>query len=88
MKVLLTPWRRLLAEREFVILLISQLVLGMAYSFVVPFYSMFGTIEVGNPGDLAVLDRDYFTIPDDDIKKIRSLLTIVGGRIMYNNGVA
>ena len=46
-KALLTPWRRLLAEREFVVLLISQLVLGMAYSFVVPFYSMFGTIEVG-----------------------------------------
>lgn len=46
-KALLTPWHRLLAEREFVVLLISQLVLGMAYSFVVPFYSMFGTIEVG-----------------------------------------
>ena len=46
-KALLTPWRRLLAEREFVVLLLSQLVLGMAYSFVVPFYSMFGTIEVG-----------------------------------------
>lgn len=47
MKVLLTPWRRLLGQREFVVLLLSQLVLGMAYSFVVPFYSMFGTIEVG-----------------------------------------
>lgn len=46
-KDLITPWRRLLAEREFVVLLLSQLVLGMAYSFVVPFYSMFGTIEVG-----------------------------------------
>jgi MFS transporter, SET family, sugar efflux transporter len=46
-KALLTPWRRLLAVREFVVLLVSQLVLGMAYSFVVPFYSMFGTIEVG-----------------------------------------
>ncbi len=47
MKALLTPWRRLLAEREFVVLMLSNLVLGMAYSFVVPFYSMFGTIEVG-----------------------------------------
>lgn len=47
MKALITPWRRLLAEREFIVLLLSQLVLGMAYSFVVPFYSMFGTIEVG-----------------------------------------
>jgi SET family sugar efflux transporter-like MFS transporter len=47
MKALLAPWRRLLAEREFIVLLVSQLVLGMAYSFVAPFYSMFGTIEVG-----------------------------------------
>jgi len=46
-KALLTPWRRLLSEREFVVLLLSNLLLGMAYSFVVPFYSMFGTIEVG-----------------------------------------
>lgn len=47
MQALLKPWRRLLAEREFVVLLLSQLVLGMAYSFVVPFYSMWGTEHVG-----------------------------------------
>lgn len=46
-KELITPWRRLLREPEFVILMLSNLVLGLAYSFVVPFYSMFGTIEVG-----------------------------------------
>ena len=27
-----------------------------------------GSIEVGNHADLAVLDRDYFTVPDEDIK--------------------
>lgn len=47
LKDLITPWRRLLSEREFIVLLLSNLLLGMAYSFVVPFYSMFGTIEVG-----------------------------------------
>lgn len=47
LKDLITPWRRLLAEREYVVLLLCNLLLGMAYSFVVPFYSMFGTIEVG-----------------------------------------
>ena len=47
-----------------------------------------GTIEAGKLADLVVLDRDYFTVPDADIKKIRSLLTLVGGRIAYNNGVA
>jgi len=47
-----------------------------------------GTIETGKLADLAVLDRDYFAVPDADIKKIRSLLTVVGGRIVYNNGIA
>jgi predicted amidohydrolase YtcJ len=46
-----------------------------------------GSIEAGHHADLAVLDRDYFTVPDDQIKRIRSVLTIVGGRVMYNNGV-
>ena len=41
-----------------------------------------GSIEVGNHGDVAVLDRDYFTVPDEDIKHIRSVLTIVGGKIV------
>ncbi|AOS46216.1 Sugar efflux transporter A [Lacunisphaera limnophila] len=47
MKALLAPWRRLLGHREFGIMALSNLVLGMAYSFVAPFYSMFGTLEVG-----------------------------------------
>ena len=47
MKALLDPWRQMLRHREFGIMAASNLVLGMAYSFVAPFYSMFGTIEVG-----------------------------------------
>jgi predicted amidohydrolase YtcJ len=46
-----------------------------------------GSIEVGNRADLAVLDRDYFTVPDADIKKIKSVLTLVGGKISHNDGV-
>ncbi len=42
-----------------------------------------GSIEAGNHADLAVLDRDYFTVPDDDIKRVRSLMTVVGGRIVH-----
>jgi predicted amidohydrolase YtcJ len=42
-----------------------------------------GSIEVGNHADLAVLDRDYFTVPDDDIKRVRSLMTVAGGRIVH-----
>ncbi len=46
-----------------------------------------GSIEPGKLADLAVLNKDYFTAPDAEIKQIRSLLTIVGGRIVYNSGV-
>jgi predicted amidohydrolase YtcJ len=47
-----------------------------------------GSIEVGKLADLTVLDRDYFAVPDVDIKKVRSMLTLVGGRVVHNNGVA
>ena len=45
-----------------------------------------GSIEPGNHGDLVVLDRDYFTIADADIPRIRSLLTIIGGEIKHDSG--
>jgi len=31
---------------------------------------------------LLVIDRDYFTIPVDDILKIRPLMTMVGGKMV------
>ena len=46
-----------------------------------------GSLEVGNHGDLVVLDRDYFTCPDDDIKKIKSVMTVIGGLVKYDAGV-
>ena len=42
-----------------------------------------GSIEVGKLADLVVLDRDYLTVPDDQIKDIRSVMTFVNGRIAY-----
>jgi predicted amidohydrolase YtcJ len=45
-----------------------------------------GSIEPGKLADVAVLDRDYFTIPDADISKIRSLMTIVDGKIVHGSG--
>ncbi len=45
-----------------------------------------GTIEPGRLGDLVVLDRDYFTVPDEDLKRIRSALTVVDGTIVHSDG--
>jgi predicted amidohydrolase YtcJ len=42
-----------------------------------------GTIGVGKYGDLAVLSADYFTIPDEAIPHIESVLTVAGGKIVY-----
>ena len=47
-----------------------------------------GTIETGNHGDLVVLDRDCFSVSDEDLKHTRSLLTVVAGKIVHNDGVA
>ncbi len=45
-----------------------------------------GSIEPGKLADLNVLDRDYFTVPDAELKKIRSVLTIVNGNIVHDSG--
>lgn len=42
-----------------------------------------GSIEVGKLADLAVLDRDYMTVPVEDIRDLESVLTMVDGRIVY-----
>ena len=46
-----------------------------------------GSIEVGNHADLVVLDRDFFTVPDEDIRRIKSVLTVVGGKVSHNDGI-
>lgn len=42
-----------------------------------------GKIAPGHLADLALLDKDYFTVPDDQIKTISSVLTIVDGRVVF-----
>ena len=45
-----------------------------------------GSIEVGKLADLAVLNADYLTIAEDQIRSIESVLTMVGGRVVYAVG--
>jgi predicted amidohydrolase YtcJ len=45
-----------------------------------------GALEVGQLADLAVLSRDYLSIPIGEIGGTVSLLTMVGGRIVYADG--
>jgi predicted amidohydrolase YtcJ len=42
-----------------------------------------GSLEVGKLGDLIVIDRDVLKCPIDDIRKTKVLLTVVGGKVVF-----
>jgi hypothetical protein len=44
-----------------------------------------GSIEVGKDADLAVWDRDLYTVPSDQLKDLRCLLTLFRGSIVYRD---
>ena len=43
-----------------------------------------GSIQPGKLADLVAIDRDYLTVPADQIKDIKAVLTMVGGRVVYD----
>jgi predicted amidohydrolase YtcJ len=45
-----------------------------------------GTLEVGKFADLVVLSADYFSVPVDEIRDIESVMTMVGGKVVYGAG--
>ena len=45
-----------------------------------------GSIEAGKLGDLVVLDRDYFSVSDADMRRTRSILTVVDGKVVHDSG--
>jgi hypothetical protein len=45
-----------------------------------------GTIAVGQLADVAALTADYLSVPEEEIKGIESVLTIVDGKIVYGAG--
>jgi predicted amidohydrolase YtcJ len=45
--------------------------------------SQMGAIAPGYLADFVLLDRDYFAVPEDQIKSISSVLTIMDGRVVF-----
>ena len=43
-----------------------------------------GSLTSGKYADLLVLDRDYLSVPDSEIKDIRPLVTMVGGKLVHD----
>jgi len=44
-----------------------------------------GSLEVGKDADIAVWDRDMYTIPSNDLKDIKCEMTLLKGRIVYSD---
>src|SRR5581483_10236064 len=42
-----------------------------------------GALAPGQLADLSVLSADYFSVPEEQIKAIEAVLTIVGGKVVY-----
>jgi predicted amidohydrolase YtcJ len=45
-----------------------------------------GSLDVGKLADLAVLSADYLTVPVEKIGSLESVLTMVGGKVVYSSG--
>ena len=45
-----------------------------------------GSLVPGQLADFSVLTADYFSIPEEEIKQLESLLTVVGGKVVYAAG--
>jgi len=45
-----------------------------------------GALAPGHYADLAVLSKDFFSVPEGEIQTIESLLTVVGGRVVHGAG--
>lgn len=44
-----------------------------------------GSIEPGKWADLVVIDKDFMTVPEEELSGINPLLTVAGGKVAYSN---
>ena len=44
-----------------------------------------GPIEKGKQADMVVWDRDFYTIPQDEIRNVKAEATMVGGKIVHRS---
>ena len=42
-----------------------------------------GSLAPGQLADFAVLSSDFFSVPEEEIKQLQSVLTVVGGEVVY-----
>jgi hypothetical protein len=49
--------------------------------------NLLGALEVGRLGDVVVLSDDYFTVSDEDLKQLHSVLTVLGGTVVHSGGI-
>ena len=45
-----------------------------------------GSIEPGKLADIVVLSDDYLAVPDEALRNLKSVLTLIGGNIVYSDG--
>ena len=45
-----------------------------------------GSIEPGKLADIVVLSDDYLTVPNEELRDLNSVLTLIGGDIVYSDG--
>ncbi len=45
-----------------------------------------GRIAPGQLADFAILSADYMTVPEEQIRRIESVLTVTGGDVVYSAG--